>query len=245
MTNNPKIALVCLSFNEVEGLKELLPKVSNPEACNVDEIFAVDGGSTDGSLDLYEKYGVKVLNQTSRGRGEAMRLAAQSTDAECLIFFSPDGNEDYKDISKFRQFFQEGHDLVIASRMMKGARNEEDEQLVRLRKWANKAFNLAANFFFRKAGPYVTDSINGFRGMRRTWLLNLNTDAVGYTIEFQMTMRALQERQKIIEFPTVEGNRIGGESKALAVPTGLRFLKCLWREIYSHWFKAKRSSIAR
>ena len=46
----------------------------------------------------------------------------------------------------------EGADVVIASRMMKGAVNEEDRQLLRFRKWANNAFNLLANLFFRRSG---------------------------------------------------------------------------------------------
>ena len=33
---------------------------------------------------------------------------------------------------------------------MKGAFNEEDNQIIKLRKWANNIFNLVANLAFRK-----------------------------------------------------------------------------------------------
>lgn len=228
----PTIALVLLTYNEIDGITKLLPEFKNLNELNVDEIFAVDGGSTDGTLDEYKKYGVDVCQQTSRGRGEAMRLARQHSKCSHLVFFSPDGNENHKDIPKFREYFERDYDLVIASRMMEGSRNEEDDQFLKLRKWANNTFNLCANLFFRKSGPYITDSINGFRGMKTGLLDELKLDAIGYTIEYQMTIRSFKTGKKIVEFPTYEGNRIGGETKAYAIPTGLRFLALLFREIF-------------
>lgn len=226
-----KIALTLLTLNEIDGVREYLPQLKDLKALGVDEIFAVDGGSTDGTLDEYAKHGIRVLPLRSRGRGEAMRMASKNTDAEYLVFFSPDGNEDIHDIILFRKFFLEGYDLVIASRMMKGARNEEDGELLRFRKWANNAFNYFANLWFRRQGDFISDSINGFRGMRRTLIEELALDAIGFTIEYQMTIRALVRGLKIWEFPTIEGARIGGETKAHSIPTGIRFLKCLWGEM--------------
>ena len=55
--------------------------------------------------------------------------------------------------------------------------------------------------------------------------------AVDYTIEFQMSIRAMKHRLRIVEFPTVEVPRLAGESGAPSLPTGLRFLRCLAREL--------------
>lgn len=233
MGDRKSIALVILSFNEIDGVTALAPHLAAYRELDVDEIFAVDGGSTDGTLDVFAQHKIPVVNQTSRGRGEAMQLAAEHTSADYLVFFSPDGNEDWHDISKFRAFFAQGYDLVIASRMMKGAYNEEDGQVFKARKWANNAFNFCANQFFGRGRPSITDSINGFRGMRRLLLRELHVDAAGYTVEYQMTMRALKSGARIVEFPTREGARIGGETKAPSIPTGIQFVKCLWREMVS------------
>lgn len=234
------IALVLLTWNEIDGVTALLPHLKDTAPLGIDEIFAVDGGSKDGTLEQYARHGIPVHQQISRGRGEAMRMAAQRTSADYLIFFSPDGNEDWRDIPNFRPFFDQGYDLVIASRMMRGAHNEEDDELLRFRKWANNVFNLAANFLFRERGRYVTDSINGFRGIRRTLLEELRSDALGYTVEYQMTIRAFRKRKRVVEFPTREGVRIGGETKAPSVPTGLRFLKCLWGELSGPFKPARK-----
>jgi hypothetical protein len=181
-------------------------------------------------VDFYRDRGVRVLSQSRRGRGDAFLKAFAEVDAEGYIFFSPDGNEDVKDLAKFKPLLESGADVVIASRMMKGSVNEEDAQLLRPRKWANNAFNLAVNLLFRRSGPYITDSINGFRAISRETARQLQLDALDYTIEYQMTIRSLKRRRRVVEFPTAEGARIAGETGAPSIPTGLRFIKRLWTE---------------
>jgi hypothetical protein len=158
-------------------------------------------------------------------------MAFVAISADAYIFFSPDGNEDPADLPKFRGYLESGSDLVIASRMMIGARNEEDDQILRLRKWANKLFNLMANLAFRRTGPYTSDSINGYRAITRAAAKRLNLDADDYTIEYQMTMRAMKGKMRISEFATIERNRVAGETQASSIPTGLRFFCAYLREL--------------
>jgi hypothetical protein len=54
--------------------------------------------------------------------------------ARALIFFHHKGSVPVCDTEKFRQFFDSGYDLVIASRNIKGGRNEEDGTLIKHRK---------------------------------------------------------------------------------------------------------------
>ena len=61
----------------------------------------------------------------------------------------------------------------------------------------------------------------------------LELDALDYTIEYQMTMRAMKKKIKISEFPTVEGKRLHGETQAKSIPTGLKFIKCFIKEFFS------------
>ncbi|MBI2453956.1 MAG: glycosyltransferase [Parcubacteria group bacterium] len=224
-----KIALCLLTYNEVGCVRLMIPSL---DFSSFDEVFAVDGGSIDGTLDVYRNYGIRIVAQPSRGRGEAFRLAEKSTDADAIVYFSPDGNEDPSDFPKFRHFLEEGMDIVIASRMMKGAFNEEDISLWRPRKWVNNFFNWAANILWNKTKVYITDSINGYRAIRRGLVNKLGQDAMGYTIEYQNTIRAMKNGLKIVEFPTREGQRIYGKTKATSLKTGIVFLHCLLREVY-------------
>ena len=227
-----KIALVLLVRNERPCLEIMLPKIppASPEA-GYDEVVAVDGGSTDGSVEFLQAHGIRIVGQSKRGRGEAFHQAFREVAADAYIFFSPDGNEDVADFPRFRTLLDAGAEIVIASRMMKGAVNEEDHLTFKWRKWANNAFNMMANFAFRRRGPFITDTINGFRAITKEAVGKLGLDASDYTIEYQMSMRALKAGLAIAEFPTIEGQRVAGGTQAHSIPTGLRFLKCFWREL--------------
>jgi glycosyltransferase involved in cell wall biosynthesis len=226
-----KIVLCILTYNERPCLEVIFPRIPPPGfASGFDDIVAIDGGSSDGTIDYYEEHGIRIVGQSQRGRGDAFLQAFASVEADAYIFFSPDGNEAVEDLPRFRLLLEQGAHVVIASRMMSGARNEEDGKMFPLRKWANNAFNWLANMLFRREGPYITDSINGFRAITRNAARQLALDAADYTIEYQMTIRALNERLKIVEFPTIEGQRIAGETGAPSFQTGVRFLRRLYGE---------------
>jgi glycosyltransferase involved in cell wall biosynthesis len=226
------VTLCLLTRNERECLEIVFPTIPSPGPdAGYDRIVAIDGGSTDGTVEFFRDRGIEVIGQSRRGRGDAFLQAFEKCDADAWIFFSPDGNEDVADLHRFKPLLESGAGIVIASRMMKGAVNEEDQHFLRPRKWANNAFNLMANVFFRKSGPYITDSINGFRAITRGAAERLRLDALDYTIEYQMTIRGLKHRMTIVEFPTIEGQRVAGGTGAPSIPTGIRFLKRLWREL--------------
>jgi glycosyltransferase involved in cell wall biosynthesis len=227
-----KIALCLLTRNEKVCLEVIYPQIPKPGPdAGFDAIYAIDGGSTDGTIEFFKQVGVPVLGQSKRGRGEAFLLAFQNIQADAYLFFSPDGNEAINDLKKFKPLLAQGNDLVIASRMMKGAFNEEDIHWFRPRKWANNFFNLLANFFFRKGQLFISDSINGYRAITAAAAKKLQLSASDYTIEYQMTMRALKHGLKIAEFPTHEGQRVAGETGAQSIPTGLRFVGRFFKEL--------------
>jgi glycosyltransferase involved in cell wall biosynthesis len=225
------ITLCVLTRNERPCVEIVMPQVPAPgPAAGFDDIVVVDGGSTDGTVEYFAEHGIRTLGQSRRGRGHAFQIAFDEIETDAYIFFSPDGNEDPKDLPKFRPLLEGGADLVIASRMMKGSRNEEDDQVLKLRKWANNAFNIGANLSFRRRGSYVTDSINGYRAITRKAARALELDASDYTIEYQMTMRAFKKRLSIVEFPTIEHARVAGDTQAHSFPTGVRFIKAFMHE---------------
>ena len=219
------ITLVLLTKNEIHGLRTTFERIPFHA---VDEAFAVDGGSTDGTLEFFTQRHLRVLPQRSAGRGEAFRLAMAQAKGDAVIFFSPDGNEDPDDIPTFRQRLEQGNDLVIASRMMAGAHNEEDELRFPWRKWANHVLNWMANMTWNR-GPFISDTINGFRAITKTAWQRLALDGPGYTIEYQSSIRAMKLGLRVVEFPTYEAPRIGpGGSPSLS--TGWTFLKLYVKE---------------
>ncbi len=220
-----KTSLIILTRNEITGMKALIKKIPFNK---VDETMVIDFKSSDGTKEFVKKNNIKLINQTIPGRGQAFQIAINKTKGKHLVFFSPDGNEDPKDIPKLLKLLDNGFDLAIASRFLPTSRNEEDDQLLKFRAWANQGFTLLANLFFR---GQLTDSINGYRAITKAAFKKLKLDGPGYVIEYQMSIRSLKLGLKITEIPTLEGDRIGGQSGSKAIPTGLLFVKYLMREI--------------
>ena len=221
-------ALVLLTFNEIEALPKLFDRIPLSAA---DDVFAVDGGSTDGTVEYLRSKGVKVLGQPRRGRGCAFMVALEATTADVLCFFSPDGNEDPADVPRLFSALEEGgHDLVIASRMMKGAHNEEDENAFKPRKWVNLAFTFLANVLWNR-GPYVTDTINGLRAVRADSFRRCACRVDGFVIEYLLSIRMMKLGLRVAEIATHESPRLGGQGTAHSWPTGVEFAAQLIREI--------------
>jgi len=225
--NVMKLSLVFLTLNEIIGLRAIFHAIP---LNIVDEILAIDGGSTDGTLEFFQEKGIPVFVQNIKGRGEAFRLAFEKAKGDALLFFSPDGNEDPKDIPKFKPLLQQEYDIVIANRMAKEAHNEEDDQLFKWRKWANNLFTLIANMTWNK-DSFVADTINGFRAISRKAWQELALDSPGYTIEYQSSIRAFKRGIKIAEFPTYEAPRIDNQEGSPSIITGLAFLKLYFSEL--------------
>ncbi|MGZ3694302.1 MAG: glycosyltransferase family 2 protein [Bdellovibrionota bacterium] len=227
-----KVSLVILTLNEITGLKEIFAKIPQD---SVAEVFAVDGGSTDGTLEFFAENKVTVYPQEVKGRGAAFRLAFEKAQGDALLFFSPDGNEDPADIPRFQPLLEQGNGMVIATRMVKGAHNEEDELVFKWRKWANNAFNLMANLTWNR-GAWVSDTINGFRAITKDAWARLKLDGPGYTIEYQSSIRSFKLGLKVAEFPTHEAVRIDGREGSPSMKTGIAFLRMYFSEIVKRSF---------
>ena len=119
--------------------------------------------------------------------------------------------------------------MAIASRFMPESKADDSEEAVPVRSFGNKMFTMAANVLFRGS---LTDSINGFRAITKDKFNELNIDTEGFGVEYQMSIRALKKKYKIKEIPTVEADRIGGQSTAHTWSTGWLFTKMAAKEFF-------------
>lgn len=221
-----KSSLIILTRNEIKGVKTLFEKIPFDK---FDECFVIDFNSRDGTVEFFQERGIKVIPQKKKGRGEAFRMASEIAEGDALVFFSPDGNEDPSDAVKLKKAIEQGYDMAIASRFLPQSHNDESDKFIPLRAWGNQLFTFLANLFFR---GNLSDSINGFRAVRKDKFKELKVDASGFAIEYQMSMRAMKLGQKVKEIPSIESQRIGGESTAKTIPTGFKILRVLLREIW-------------
>ena len=215
--------------DEIDGITQLFDKIPFGR---FSEVIAIDGMSSDGSVEFLENNGINVITQTINGRGQAFRDAFDNTNSDALIFYGPDGNEDPLDIVRFIEEFEcnKNAGMVVARRLGPDSVNKEDNKLLKPRKWVNIAFNIIANLLWNR-NNYVYDTINGFRAITRdAWnTIEINTD--GYTVEYQSTIRCFKHNIQIIEFPTHELQRIGNKEGSPALHTGFAFIKLLMYEV--------------
>jgi glycosyltransferase involved in cell wall biosynthesis len=224
------VALALIVRNEAIGIREVLPKVDRSA---FDQLLAVDGNSTDDTVAVLADMGVPTVCQEGRGLGAAMidarRAVAAGTDA--IVFYHPDGNEDPADLPRMAELLRGGADFVVASRMVKGAVNEDDGRTLKWRKWANQGLATLANVCFAHGGNRTSDVTNGFRGISLDAWDRMRLTSTDLTMDYQMVIRALKLGVPITEFPTAEGERCAGATNFASLPTGIAELKLVWREL--------------
>lgn len=123
-----------------------------------------------------------------------------------------------------------GNDLVIASRMMAGAINEEDDRVIKHRKWFGKSLSLAAKLrWSRSKSVMITDPLHGYRGCSKKFAESLSLLPRGVTADLEMVRHAYQGQLSIAEFPVQESIRIEGVTHFPAYKTGKELIKYLFK----------------
>jgi len=226
-----KISLCLLTYNELAGCEHDVPQILKIRD-SFDELYAVDAGSADGTIEFLKSYDIPVHVQPKKGLNAAYEHAFEKCSTEAVVFFHPKGSIPVEDALKFRKFFEDGCGLVIGSRMIKGAKNEEDGKFLKPRKWFVEGLAIATAILFWKEGKFVWDVLHGFRGITTEAFQKMQiADSGKVTIDLETVSRSYKKRIKRIEFPTTESARLAGTTHFKAIPTGLNLLKYLWREI--------------
>ena len=136
------------------------------------------------------------------------------------------------DLLKFRPLFEQGKELVVASRQIRGSVNEEDVSLWRPRKWAVWLLSVLAALLWRREGDWVRDVLHGFKGWSRSAFARMKVLDHGLSIDIEMVARAYKLRIPRAEFPTSEIGRAYGATHFKIWPTGKRLLKYLKFELF-------------
>ena len=222
------VALILITWNELEGCKHDVPLIDRSK---FDEIFCIDGGSTDGTVEYLKEQGITVYPQSAKGLNQACKDGCDHCTCDAFVFYHPKGTIPGEDTYKFREYYEEGYQFVVGSRMMKGAHNEEDDKFFKPRKWFVIGLGLLAKILFKREGNTVWDTLHGFRGMTVDAFKRCDISDMSPSVDIEMVCRSYKLKLKRIEFPTTELPRLAGESHFKAFATGKKLLKYMMFEI--------------
>jgi glycosyltransferase involved in cell wall biosynthesis len=193
-----RISLCLLVWNELGGSRIDVPNLPRDE---FDEIYAIDGGSTDGTREYLESMGIPVYQQPKRGLNAAYIHAVDKSTCDAVVVFFPKGTISLTSLLNFRPFLESGVDLVVASRNIKGAHNEEDHKFLKPRKWGVLGLASTAALIWRRDGYFIRDVLHGYKGFTVTGFRKIAPLDHGLSIDIEMVVRSYRLRLKRAEFP--------------------------------------------
>lgn len=229
-TSMPTVTIVVPARNEARNLELVLPSLPD-----VHEVLVVDGHSTDDTETVVRRTlpSARFLQQTRKGKGNALAVGFEHATGDVIVMFDADGSADAGEIASYVSTLVDGADFAKGSRVL-GHGGSED--ITWLRDLGNRALTTFTNVLFR---THYTDLCYGYNAFWRDILPSLaipssfGTDAQwgdGFEIETLINTRVAAAGMQIHEVPSVELERIHGESNLNTFRDGFRVLRTILSE---------------
>jgi len=216
------VSVVIPTLNEAANLPHVFALMPD-----VHEVIVVDGRSTDDTIATAQRLrpDVKVVRQTRRGKGNALACGFEAVTGDIIVMLDADGSTDPAEIPRYVMPLLEGADFVKGSRFMPGGATDD---ITPLRKLGNSALNGTVNKLY---GTRYTDLCYGYNAFWNHCLPVLAMgDDHGFEIETVINVRIARAGLRVVEVPSIERERLFGESKLSPVRDGLRVLRTIVRE---------------
>src|SRR3984957_15857832 len=193
------ILMPCL--NEAETLAACINKAKTglQNANITGEILIADNGSTDGSIEIAEKLGARVVHVTEKGYGNALRGGIEAARGKWIIMGDADDSYDFSDVTGFTRKLAEGYDLVMGCRLPKGGGTIMPGAMPWKNRWiGNPVLTTIGRVFFRCP---ARDFHCGLRGFTKEAFYRLELQTTGMEFASEMVIKATLKKMKITEVP--------------------------------------------
>ncbi|HEX7941925.1 MAG TPA: glycosyltransferase family 2 protein, partial [Gemmatimonadaceae bacterium] len=231
VADSPLVSVVIPCLNEAENIVECVTKAREALARNAiaGEVVVADNDSEDGSRELAEAAGARVVHEPRRGYGSAYRAGFAAAQGEFIVMGDADLTYDFDEIPRFLAELQDGADMVIGDRM----KNIHPGAMPWLHRYVgNPLLSGFLNLLFRTG---ISDAHCGMRAVRAEALPQLALRTTGMEFASEMVIRAAKEDLDIRQFP-IEYHPRGGESKLSSFRDGWRHLRFLLVHSPNHLF---------
>ncbi len=194
----PDVSVVIACLNEARSIGDCVDQaLSAFEAQGIrGEVVVSDNGSTDGSVDIAEARGARVVHTAVKGYGSALRNGIKQALGNFIILGDADGSHDFREIGRFVAQWRDGHDFVIGNRM--GGEIKDGAMSWHHRHIGTPVLTSLLNLFF---GAKVTDVNCGMRGLTRELAVELDFRTNGMEFASESLIKAAKAGARIAEVP--------------------------------------------
>jgi hypothetical protein len=197
-----ELSVVMPCLNEADTLATCIEKAQRAmaDAGIVGEVVIADNGSTDGSIEIAERLGARVVRVPAKGYGNALMGGITASRGKFVIMGDADDSYDFLEIPKFVEQLRAGHELVQGCRLPSGGGRVMPGAMPKSHRWiGNPAFSWLVRRMFRAP---IHDVYCGLRGFRRELFDRLDLRCTGMEFATEMIIKSSLFEVDMAEVPT-------------------------------------------
>ena len=160
------------------------------------EVVVSDNGSTDGSIELAEKLGARVVRAEQKGYGAALQAGIRASRGQFIVMGDADDSYDFTEVPRFVEARRKGFDVVMGNRfkgeIKPGAMPWHHKYI------GNPILSGALKLLFH---ANIGDSHCGMRGFTRAVFDKMDLRSTGMEFASEFVIKATQLGAKITEIP--------------------------------------------
>jgi glycosyltransferase involved in cell wall biosynthesis len=185
-----ELSVVMPCLNESDTLEICIQKAQKAmkDASIIGDIIVADNGSTDGSIEIAERNGARVIHVKEKGYGNALMGGIESANGKFVIMGDADDSYDFLEIPRFVEKLREGFDLVQGCRLPSGGGTVLPNAMPFLHRWwGNPMFSQMVRLWFKAP---IHDVYCGLRGFTKEHYLSLNQRCTGMEFATEMIIKS-------------------------------------------------------
>ena len=196
-----ELSIVMPCLNEADTLAICIEKCNRviKEHDLAAEVVIADNGSSDGSIEIAEQHGARVVRVAEKGYGNALMGGINAARGKYVIMGDADDSYDFLEIPKFVEKLREGKQLVQGCRLPAGGGKVLPGAMPFLHRWwGNPMFSAMVRRMFNAP---INDVYCGLRGFSREFYHELNLRCTGMEFATEMIIKSSVFDKDIAEVP--------------------------------------------